>query len=78
MGGGFLGGLEALFLFLLGTGRGVEEGVGCRREGESDNMMEERRVVLIGVRASAGGGLLSNLFPLALFRGGLPSSDLFP
>ena len=31
MGGGFLGGLEALFLFLLGTGRGVEEGsVGCR------------------------------------------------
>ena len=56
MGGGFLGGLEVLPLFLLGTGRGVEEG-------ESDNMMEERRVVLIGVRASVGGGLPSYLLP---------------
>ena len=63
MGGGFLGVLEVLLLFLLGTGRGVEEGVGCRREGESDNMMEERRVVLIGVSASVGGGLPSYLFP---------------
>ena len=64
MGGGFLGGLEVLPLFLLGTGRGVvEEGLGSRREGESNNMMEERRVVLIGVRASVGGGLPSNLFP---------------
>ena len=55
--------MEALFLLLLGSGRGVEEGVGCRREGESDNM-EERRVVRIGVGASVGRGLPpSNLFP---------------
>ena len=63
IGGGFLGGLEVLPLFLLGTGRGVEDGAGCRREGESDKIMEERRVVLIGVRASVGGGLPSKLFP---------------
>ena len=67
MGGGFLGGLWVLLLLTLGTGRGVEEGVGWRREGESDNM-EERRVVRIGVGASGGRGLpLSNLFPWALF-----------
>ena len=56
--------MEALFLLLLGSGRGVEEGVvGCRREGESDNM-EERLVVRIGVGASVGRGLPpSNLFP---------------
>ena len=65
MGGGFLGGgLEVLPLFLLGTGRGDEEGVGCRTEGESDKTMAERRVARIGVAASVGGGLSqSNLFP---------------
>ena len=65
MGGVFLGGwLEGLPLFLLGTGRGDEEGVGCRTEGESYKMMDERRVVRIGVAGSFGGGLpQSNLTP---------------